>query len=566
MIAAVCVLMASAACGAPATEGATRELDLERGEAGSGDPHERVSSDTSSTSHDPASPTEAPPPDEADAAGDGHRAGAHPTVLTPSPPLHSPADLARQAASEKPALVLVTAPWCLWCKVLEHEVLPAPEVRALLDDRYRFFVVDLDAAPAWEDIDDFLGLPSLVFFDEAGQHVLTKSGYRPKVDVADILLVVADEIARDRMEPYPSVAVSKLPTEPVSQAEATQLLTEWEQTTFIRINSNDGGFRSPARHPAPWLLWELQGWIDAPGSTAPPRVGAWIEKTLKSALRGTSPRLSGEPLPGFPFDDAELLRLAKEGPNAGKSWRKGVEALPEYDPFRGIQDPLDGGVFRYAAGTGWIHPHFERRAAENLAWALLLEARGDARAEAIRGFVARTFHREDGMVRTAQHSNPFYYRLRADERAQIDPPAVTDRVTLDGLAFSVLVDPSRCGLLDPWIAPRWPSWETPARNDDGGFDAPAPPDAAGLLLRALARCPGGAAKAKPVRDAIVDRWTREGLPTSSRLLPLAGGLCASGDRRLCGRAIAAIATVAWDIESPPPFGEVQRYAAGRGVR
>lgn len=453
-------------------------------------------------------------------------------------------------------MVLLSAPWCQWCRVFEHEVLPNPEVARALAP-FETIHVDVDASPLWMDIPGFVGLPTLAFFDPRGRLVLTKSGYRPVSDVALMLEVVRDKLAAGELDPYPSPPPARVLTDrALTPREAAAELDRLESFLFMQVNSNDGGFYSPARHPFPAVLVELERWRELGG---PAELESWISLTMRGALRGSSPRLLGEPLPDMSFDAQQLRTVSQRGPEAGPRWRVGIDRLPDMDPYRGLQDPVDGGVFRYSAGPGWYHPHFERRAAENLAWAELLTLRGRTKeARRILAFVDETFG-GGGALATSQRSDPFYFRLRADERTDVAPPPVAPLYNLDVQARAARADPKRCAALDRVPADAWPraNWTGDGETPDA---ADAPPDAVGELLVALAGCGRKArARADALVDVVVARWSDAGLDANARLHRLAAGVCAARPS-MCARALAAVEHIDPDLDHPPPLAELESIA------
>jgi len=449
----------------------------------------------------------------------------------------------------------MTAKWCQWCRALEHEVLPDPKVKRLLAERYQLLEVDVDEHPAWLDLPGVEGLPTLVFFDSKGGHVLTRSGYRKVPDMTSLLEVVADRIERGELSPYPArPAGPKLASGGIDRERAAAALGRFESKIFIKVNSNDGGFRSPARHPCPDLLRELQAWLDFGG--APERVGGWVKLTLDGALRGSSPRQRGQPLDDMSFDARELVELARRGPDAGPRWRAGLDLLVDQDPWLGIRDPVDHGVFRYAAGPGWYNPHFERRAADNLSWAIVLRARHrSAEAAAILRFVESTFD-DHGLLDAVQRADPYYYRLTRAERSRVPPPPVEKLWSLLIQARGARANPKRCELLLRVRGDRWPR-ELWTEHGEDEASADATPDAVGELLLALAGCPGARyrERARELGDHIASAWEKAPPSRSTkpeRLERLAAGLCAV-EHESCARALASVADLSLDLDFAPPL-------------
>lgn len=456
----------------------------------------------------------------------------------------------------RPRVVLISAAWCQWCRVLEHEVLPDQRVITEIERGFESLHVDLDAAPLWADIPGFKGLPTLAFFDAGGRHVLTRSGFRSAPELVDLFRALSSRLERDELEPYEPPRRVRLPSAGISAEDAKRLLDRLELAVFLKVNSNDGGFNSPARHPYPALLVELERWRQ---HGAPARVDGWIQKTLDGARRGGSPRLKGTPLADMDFSADELVGLSRAGADAAR-WREGIERLPDADPYLGLQDSVDRGFFRYCAGPGWYHPHFERRAIENLAWSELLRLRGEPdEARAVLNFVETTFE-QGAALATSQRSDPFYYRLSAEERKALPGPVVDPLWRLDVQSMAALVDGSRCRALAPVPTDKWPRalWDRAGAELSSAAEAPV--DAVGLLLSALASCSELSERGRELSELVVERWSGEGFVESPRLFLLSRGIC-ENSRQHCARALAALTDIPIDLDYPPPFALLSRETA-----
>ncbi len=493
-------------------------------------------------------------------------AGTSHGVDLPANPTHG--DVAPSVPSElrpaaQPTVVLLTAKWCLWCDAFKKKVLSDREVQASLG-RFRYLIADVDLSPTWMDLEGVSGLPSLAFFDGDARHVLTLSGYKSVAELEDSLSIVHRRIASGKLTPYAGrKAVEQLPSCAVSVETAQQMLRRFESKIFFAVNSNDGGFGSPARVPHPDLLRELAEWI-AVG--APQRVESWVELTIASALQGRSPRLDGKPLPDFAFDLSTIVELATKGSDAD-DWLDRIGQLPDMDPFQGLQDPVDHGVFRYAVGPGWYNPHFERRALDNLSWAILLKRRGDdRRARQIGRFVDDVFH-QGVLLGAVQRANPFYYRLSARERRGVAKPPVDRLWLLEVQARAARFDRTRCHLLRRVSVDTWPR----ARWTERGEDAESPaalPDAVGELLLALQTCGAGFRdRARQLSDTVVRLWSDGRAPLEgrfARLHRLTSGICEVSPKD-CGRALAAIEDLPFDPEYAPPLTALASYDAKHGT-
>ncbi|MDT8896128.1 protein-disulfide reductase DsbD [Halomonas sp. I1] len=104
--------------------------------------------------------------------------------------------------TDTPAMVNVTAEWCISCTVMEREVFPAPTVVAALTDFRRIDVDVTETSEASRELLDHFGLfgpPSLLFFD--GSRELREARIQGEVDAPDLathLNEVATWLQRDQ--------------------------------------------------------------------------------------------------------------------------------------------------------------------------------------------------------------------------------------------------------------------------------------------------------------------------------------------------------------------------------
>ncbi len=505
-----------------------------------------------------------------------HDGGEKEDAMAEPPHEVGPLDQAQRsvAPAERAQLFILSAPWCQWCQILENTVLVDEQVESFLSDHFVVRHVNVDKDPRWMDLQSVQGLPSLVFFDKNGRFVRALSGFQEVPELLEVLRTFifegsspsAEQTSERKGLQVEAGCLERMPAlaeRPFSQKAARRLLAEFEKEIFLKINSNDGGFGSPARHPFPDLLRELAAWRSQ--GSAPKRVSRWLDLSVDSALRGSSPRLSGKPLEDMKYSSTDLRRAARLGPTMGKPWREGVELLPQMDPYLGLQDQIDGGVFRYAAGPGWYHPHFERTALDNLSWALLLRHLGKQKESArIADFVRNTFA-DAPLLRATQRADAFYYRLTRAERADLSAPPVQRLYRLDVQARAARLWPEEfCPLLDRVSSKRWPLLLWTKQGEMEGAE-PAPPDAFGELLIALAGCesPHLSKKGRALGLLAFERWQSSQLPFGApeRLHRLVAGLCQVLPSK-CDVALASIDGLDVDLRyAPPLFALASRLAS-----
>jgi len=129
---------------------------------------------------------------------------------------------------------------------------------------------------------------------------------------------------------------------------------------------------------------------------------------------------------------------------------------------RALQDPVDGGFFRYAVQRDWSEPHYERMLADNAQLLDIATMLGDEEeAAGIAGFLIGVLRRPTGAFASAQDSESLidglaseggYYALDEAGRAAQPPPAVDDKILagLNGLAIGAL---AAAGVR--WDRPEW---------------------------------------------------------------------------------------------------------------
>ena len=105
---------------------------------------------------------------------------------------HESLDDALAAAKENDKLVMVDfyAEWCDPCKMLEQETFPAPAVIEAAR-AYECTRVDVDQRPELAMRYGVMGIPNILFLDQAGEPLHRSVGFYPPAPFADVLVTVA---------------------------------------------------------------------------------------------------------------------------------------------------------------------------------------------------------------------------------------------------------------------------------------------------------------------------------------------------------------------------------------
>jgi uncharacterized protein len=333
------------------------------------------------------------------------------------------------AARERdvPVLVSVGYATCHWCHVMARESFSDPAIARMLNERFVAIKVDREEHP---DVDASylaaasaftreLGWPLTVFATPEGRTFYAGTYFppRPVRGVPAFVEVIAavDEAWRERRTDLDETAA----------AVATAL-------DAASVAETAGSLPDRAR-------------LDAAVASL-----AEEEDRVYGGF-GRAPKFPVAPVLGF---------LAESGANG----RELAERTLRLMGASRLRDPVEGGFFRYATRADWSDPHYERMLTDN---ALLLGVaaelgRCDAPprfvgplADGIVRFLTEVMQLEGGGFASAQDSESVidgerneggYYRLDADARARLEPPALDAQVLSgwNGLAIGAL---SRAGFV-----------------------------------------------------------------------------------------------------------------------
>ncbi|MFK4730027.1 DUF255 domain-containing protein [Agromyces mediolanus] len=329
------------------------------------------------------------------------------------------------AARERdvPVLVSIGYATCHWCHVMARESFSDPAVAAVLNRDFVAIKVDREEHPgvdgsylaAASAFTRELGWPLTVFATPEGRAFYAGTYFPPRTvggtpafgevlaAVAEAwrtrrgeLLAMGEEVARALAGAASATTSGELPTA-AALGGAVEALAADEDREF-------GGFGPPPKFPVPTVL-------------------------------------------GF------LAEMSGTGAVLGARTLRRMAASPLFDP-------VDGGFFRYATRRDWSEPHYERMLPDN-ALLLGLAVRASRRADELgwaaplaadlARFLTTTMALPGGGFASAQDSESIldgrrdeggFYRLDADGRAAVDPPALDEKLLSgwNGLAIGALAE------------------------------------------------------------------------------------------------------------------------------
>jgi len=327
-----------------------------------------------------------------------------------------PEAFAEAQRRDVPLLISIGYSTCHWCHVMARESFADPATAALINRDFVAIKVDREEHP---DVDGAymaaasaftqnLGWPLTVFTTPGGRTFYAGTYWPPE--------------ARQPMPAFREVLAAVNDAWTVRRAQAEE--------------SADAVTEALARAAAPTPS-------DLPDATS-------LAAAAETIARREDPLFGGfGGAPKFPVATTlGLLQtplVRREAPDAAAAAGRALAAMAASD----LRD-ADGGFFRYATQRDWRVPHYERMLTDNAQLLLVALEEGDqTTARGIAGFLMGTLRREGGGFGAAQDSESWidgqrseggYYLRPVPERAELDPPAVDDKVITgwNGLAIAAL--------------------------------------------------------------------------------------------------------------------------------
>jgi uncharacterized protein YyaL (SSP411 family) len=297
------------------------------------------------------------------------------------------------ARADKPVLLNLTAVWCHWCHVMDETTYSDPALIDLINTELVPVRVDADRYPHVQDRYIAGGWPTNAFLTPTGE-VLWAGTYVPP----DQFRAVADGVLA------------------AWRTRRAELHAEIERRRKALEAAR-------SRHPAVGIVRREAA-----------------DDVLTAVQDAFDPRNGGfGSAPKFPHPDAIELLFVQAARLGNAEWRLMAEHTLDGMLAGELQDPIDGGFFRYATEADWTAPHYEKMLEGNAglleiyALGAHMAGRQDWRAAAERtvDWAERTLRRPDGLWGGSQDADEDYYRLDAEGRRArpapyVDPFAYTN--------------------------------------------------------------------------------------------------------------------------------------------
>ncbi|MDP6539167.1 MAG: DUF255 domain-containing protein, partial [Planctomycetota bacterium] len=296
-----------------------------------------------------------------------------------------------------PVFLFVKASWCRWCRELEHTVLAAESVAAVLEERFVCILVDKDRRPDVEARYTRGGWPTLAYLDDTGE-VLAVDNFMEAEELVARLELVASYFAESRDEIRERI--------------------EREREEVERLE------RPAAIRPSPAALG--------------PRSASLSLEIVEEVARTV--RRTADPIHGgwgsrhkFPHPEAIDFALVRWSQTGEQAMLDTVRRTLRRMQAGEIHDSVEGGFYRYATQPDWSVPHHEKMLDSNAqrafayldaAQALGEESFADT-ARGVLGWMTETLLDEStGAFRGSQDADAAYAHLDTLEarRAKGAPP------------------------------------------------------------------------------------------------------------------------------------------------
>ena len=284
-------------------------------------------------------------------------------------------------------LLSLSAVWCHWCHVLDETTLSDPRVIAILNERFVTVRVDADQHPDIERRYILGGWPTVAFLTASGE-IIDGGTYVP----VESFLALAD------------------------------------------------GVLAAVKAGGATLEAHLAGHRNQFDPTRAGPVDATIVEGVTRTLTGDADLQHGGfgGAPKFPHGDAvELLLDVGEIDVA----RRALDGMLK------LEDPIEGGFFRYATRADWSVPHYEKMLAGNAellaayahGFAVTKDARYRAVARRLVAYLRRTLSDEStGVLYASQDADEKYYAADAAARAKLQAPYLDRTLLVDRASKMVL--------------------------------------------------------------------------------------------------------------------------------
>ncbi|HLC48746.1 MAG TPA: DUF255 domain-containing protein [Candidatus Norongarragalinales archaeon] len=291
----------------------------------------------------------------------------------------------------KPVFLVISAPWCHWCREYEQSTLESEEISRNLNRHLVPVFVDGERRPDVARRYFSGGTPTTVIFDFAGEELMRFSGHLNK----NSLMAVLERAASGKIERRrPEKPLDERRPQKWGSEAAGKFLAEFDSHLVFIYDELYGGFGKGEKFPFTYVLDYL---------------------AVQHMLKGK------------------------------KIWRNIVEK--SLSGISRLQDGVEGGFFRYADSREWEGPHYEKTLSGNSAIADVFLKAGKVLGNPEYSKIGKSglewmeTHLQDGSSGGffgSQAADSHYFQATADARKRLAPPNIDRTKYTDSNAQAIL--------------------------------------------------------------------------------------------------------------------------------
>ncbi len=295
----------------------------------------------------------------------------------------------------KPIFILISAQWCHWCEVFEHQALADKRVYTLLNDKFINVFIDADIRSDLLSLYKVSFLPYVVLLTPEGKLYHKYGGALQADDFYGLMQKVQSDVAAGRGGPdQPDDGQAYSPPDSLDPESLKALKNSFSEAIHDYYDETQFGFGKRFKTISAMTFLYL---LDMDGGAK-----------------------------------SRSFQMAKE------TMQKAVDT---------IYDPVEGGFFRYAETRKWGIAHYEKMIDTNSAALLMLlkvnhvsPSAGLARAaDKTMDYLSSTlFDEKKGVFLSFQVADTSYYMLDKAKRAKRKAPIVVNKVFTDRLSLSLV--------------------------------------------------------------------------------------------------------------------------------
>ncbi len=299
----------------------------------------------------------------------------------------------KSKSENKPILLSISATWCHWCHVMDHDSYDNKDVSEFINESFIPVRVDTDKRPDINERYNQGGWPSTVFLDENGQ-IITGATYVPAYDFLSMLGQISEFYKHRKNDILGKLTTVKTLQTTKKGELSDEIISSVSKMLLESFDVSYGGFGFEPKFPMP--------------------------ETIELCLTNFLKTGANEPTP-----EASKHTSVSAG---RQSLRMTTITL---DSMAFLQDKIEGGFFRYSVTRDWEVPHFEKMLEGNagiirnylLAYNLTKKEIYKTIALHALNYIKNNLRGENYFF-ASQDADEEYYKMKMEERKKAKAPFI----------------------------------------------------------------------------------------------------------------------------------------------